>query len=88
MLLNIYVCLNKVLLAHDAILLSAWIIHCLWWEWQANANYKKAAMAALVSTALRSTWFSFTMEYLYILNILISFYMLYCSTYSNYSLPI
>ena len=77
MLLSIYVCLNRVLLARDAIFLSAWVIHCLWWEWQANASFKKAGFVAILSTALRSAWFSLSFDYRFIGNIIISFLIIY-----------
>ena len=88
MTLNIYVCVNRVFLGYDAIFLSAWVIHCLWWEWHASGNYKKASLVAAITTGLRSLWFSFSLEYRYLGNICMSLYMLYCSVYSNYSLPI
>jgi len=86
--LGVYIWLSRTFMVYDGVYAAAWILQCAWWEWQAVGKYKRAMAVGGAVLALRTVWVFLTHEYVYGINVALSFYLLYCSAHSIYALPI
>lgn len=86
--LGVYIWLSRTFMVYDGVYVAAWVLQCAWWEWQAVGAYKRAMAVGGVVLALRTVWVFLVHEYMYGISVALSFYLLYCSTYSMYALPI